>query len=1278
VFALICTPAFAQGGGSAAMLSGTVVDKDGGVVPGATIVVKNKATGDSQTVVSNAQGAYSVPALSAGVYTVTVSLSGFKTVNHDDVRLVAATTANLSTTLEIGQLSETVNVKANTEIVRTQQTAVTTTMGTEAIGNLPIVIRNVLNFVTFLPGVETTGTARNSTIMGLPQSAINLSIDGSSVSNALQSGDGFYAQIFPKLDAIEEVTMTGAGADAASAAQGTIQVKFVTKSGGNQYKGTAYEYMRRQGFNTNYFFNKVNGLDNNKVNIDQFGVSYGGPIVIPGLVDGHGKAFFFVNMEEFHLPNELTATRTILTPEAQNGLFRYNAGGSLVTVDLLALAAANGQLASTDPTVMGLLQHMRQATTTTGVVLVPANQTTVNTLSYQYQAPGTRIELTPTTRVDFNLTPRQRLSGTYYWQRITYHPDLLNSGQSRFPGFANSTNQDSFRTTGSVTLRSTLNQGMVNEAIGAWQWSPVQFGPNMTKSMFDDEAGFAITPPVITAPFVSRNQAPRNTPTWNIDDNFSWLKGNHSLGFGGSFTRIMNTQNSSDLVPGLSLGFDSTNDPARNLFTTANFPGSPSATTLQQARDIYALLTGRVSAINGTARLNEAGDQYVYLGNLKQRSQMGEFGAYAQDSWKVSPTLTLNYGLRWEVLTPFTTITNNFTMSTVTDLCGPSGLGNGPHGRECNMFNPGVFNNAGQIPTYVPFTPGTPGYDMNYKNFAPNVGVAWRPNVQSSWGKKLLGDPEQAVIRAAYSQSFNRPRMDEFTGLFPGNPGGTSPGGANRSTAAGNFPLVLPGEQYPVLLRETNRLGAPPFVTTPTFPIQASLTAGNDINVFTQDIKIPYVRTWSIGLARSVGRDTAVEVRYTGNRAENSWDTENWNLTNITENHFLDEFKLAQANLRANIAANRGGTFAYQGPGTGTSPLPIYLAYLSGVPMSQASDASRYTSTNFTNATLVNQLNMFSPNPYGASGSLWTTAAFRTNSVTAGVPTNFFVMNPLVDAANITRNVDGSYYNSLTFEVRRRLSRGLLVQANYQYATRYAASIQQNDYHRDFEFFRSTATPPQTFKLLWTYQVPVGRGRRYGSNMGAIANGFLGGWEWSGTSRIQQNIVRYRGTIVGMTAQEVQDSFKIRFATDPTTGRTQVFSMPQSIIDETKKAYDTSATSATGYGSNGPPSGKYLAPAGGPNCFYLYFGDCGEQDYMFHMPLYTRFDMTFKKNFALGGRRVLSFQVDILNVFDNVNFNHQFNPTSTTLFQVTSAYTDPNGTYDPGGRLGQLVWRLNW
>ena len=102
----------------------------------------------------------------------------------------------------------------------------------------------------------------------------------------------------------------------------------------------------------------------------------------------------------------------------------------------------------------------------------------------------------------------------------------------------------------------------------------------------------------------------------------------------------------------------------------------------------------------------------------------------------------------------------------------------------------------------------------------------------------------------------------------------------------------------------------------------------------------------------------------------------------------------------------------------------------------------------------------------------------------------------------------------------------------------------------------------------------------------------------------------------------MQDNFKIRFSQDA-NGRTTVFSMTQDIIDESRKAFDTSATSATGYGSNGPPSGRYLAPAGGNGCFYLYIGDCGEQEYYFHLPLFSRFDMTFKKNFPLGGEALV-------------------------------------------------------
>jgi hypothetical protein len=1172
-----CTSVFAQG--STATLSGVVIDKDGGVVPGASIVVKNKATGETVSATTNTSGAFTVPTLGAGTYTVTVALTGFKTVVHDNVRLLAGTAPSLKTTLEVGALSETVNVNANTELVQTQQTTVTSTVNAELIKSLPIVTRNALNFVTFLPNVETTGTARASTVMGLPQSAINISIDGISVSNPLQSNDGFYSMVFPRLDAVEEVAVTGAGADAASSAQGTVQIKFVTRSGTNQYKGTAYHYFRHPAFNTNNWFNKnVNGLDRNRIIVHQYGGSEGGPIVIPGLVDGRGKAFFFFNFEHFHQPTEITRSRTILTPEAQLGLFRYATSTGTQTVDLLQLAANNGQLSTVDPTIAAILEHMRAATATTGNILPSTSTTLFNTLGYTYQAPSLRDEYSPTSKIDFNLSPAHRLSGTYYWQRFKSNPDILNSAEARFPGFANFGTQDSYRTTGSVQLRSTLGSGMVNTATGGWQWSPVQFFQNVTKEMFDDEGGFALDFPTITDPFTVRNSQPRSTPTWSIDDSLSWLKGQHNFTFGGSFNQTIHTQNSFDHVAGLGIGFDTTNDPARTLFSTAFFPGNPSNTILGEARNIYGLLTGRVTSVNGTARLNAAGTEYVYLGNLQQRSKMNEFGLFIQDTWRMKPTLTVNYGLRWELQLPFTPITSNWTMSTLDDACGPSGLAQGATllGRQCNLYNPGVLNNPGQIPTYVLYNPGDPGYQTKYDNVGPTVGVAWRPNVQDGWLRRILGDPEQATVRGSFAVSFNRPRMDSFTGLFGGNPGGTVAGGANRSTAANNFPLVLPGESFPVLLREPQRLGPPPFNPAPQFPIVASLAAGNDMNVFDPNIETPYTRTWSLGLARSIGKDMAIEVRYTGNRNMKSWTTENWNVENIIENGFLDEFQVAQRNLRANIEQGRGATFAFFGQGTGTSPLPIYLAYLQGVPFSQSSDPSRYTSTLWTNTTFVNDFDPVFPDPYGAAATLWTSSsnnvAFRTNAANAGVASNFFVLNPLIDNVNVTRSAAGSYYHSATIDLRRRFSRGLVANVNYTYSRRYGSSLENSDLHRDRTYLRSTGAP-HALKMTWNYQIPVGRGQRFGTNMNRWLNGALGGWEWSGTGRVQANTVVFRGAIVGMSAKDVQDNFKIRIVrTD--TGAIQVFSMAQDIIDETIKAFDTSATSLTGYGSLGPPSGR--------------------------------------------------------------------------------------------------------
>src|SRR5262245_18963626 len=163
----VATLAYAQGGSASATLTGIVVDTGGGIVPGATVAVKNTANGQETTVVTNTTGAFSVPALNPGTYIVTVSLSGFKTQVINDVRLLAATTQSIKATLEVGNLAETVEVRGNTTLVNTQTNTVSSSMSVEAISYLPLVSRNALNAVKFLPGVETIGGPRNSTLSGL-------------------------------------------------------------------------------------------------------------------------------------------------------------------------------------------------------------------------------------------------------------------------------------------------------------------------------------------------------------------------------------------------------------------------------------------------------------------------------------------------------------------------------------------------------------------------------------------------------------------------------------------------------------------------------------------------------------------------------------------------------------------------------------------------------------------------------------------------------------------------------------------------------------------------------------------------------------------------------------------------------------------------------------------------------------------------------------------------------------------------------------------------------
>ena len=1275
--------AHAQSGTTRTGLSGTVADSGGGILPGATVELKDNRTGVKTTVLTNSTGTFDIPAIDAGIYTITISLNGFKSKVLTDVELLSGTPRAMNVTLEVGTLTETVEVRGGSQLIQTQSTMVSSTIRVDQISNLPLITRNaVWGVVPFLPGVDTAAgnhSLRSSTIAGLPQSTISITVDGANIQDKyLRSTDGFFANIHPKLDLIEEVTVSSATATADSSGQGAVQIKFVTRSGTNQFVGSGYEYFRHRDLNTNYWFNEREGLPKNQLTLNQWGFREGGPIVIPGLYDGRGKAFFFFNFEQLRFPLSNTRTRGLLTPDAQRGLFKYRgAGGSIQTVDLLALAAQTGQTATADPIIAALLEKIRSGATTTGRI---NDRTDLNTQEYLWQPESLRIDNSPGGRVDYNLTPAHRLSASYNYQGQRLNPNLFGGDEPNFPLLLNKASLYSAVGRGAATLRSTLGSNFVNELRFGFANAPVWFADEVSTSQFVDQGGFSINFPGVGGGLTNAttNAAPssRNGKSFNADNTVNWLRGNHAVSFGGSFSRISGWMRAQTLVSSLTLGVDTTFDPANSaMFTTANFPGAANA-DLTDARAHYALLTGRVVTIGSNARLDGATGKYVYLGAGRTNEQQDELGLFVQDSWRMRPNLTINAGLRWQIAFPFQANESVYSMNTMEDLCGISGPGTGPGGRECNLFNPGVFNPGGRTPVYTLYNAGNPGYNTEYDNFAPNIGVAWQPNVQEGWLRTLLGDPADATIRASYGVSYNSDGLSFYQGLYADNPGNQIT--TNRTATSTTFPLVPPGETWPVLLRDPHRLGASPTIPEgPSYPMTIDFNSG--VNLFHPDFRTSFSRSFSVGFQRRIAPQMAVEVRYVGTRLVDGTATENWNEVNWTSNGFLDEFKLAQANLQSHITAGCGTTgqpacsFAYRG--AGTNPLPIYLAAFTGRPQSQAGDPAQYTGTNWTNNARLGELAARNPNPGGAAGNLFTTAAFRTNMATAGYPRNFFVLNPDVSSATVRTNGDKTKYDSLQINLRRAFSRGLAIDANYVYARRYGSRL--NTLREERELVQSTAGVPHALKMTVLYDLPFGQGRRYGTDVNPWLDGVIGGWSMNLTGRVQSGTVLSFGNVnvVGMSIDELRDAFGIRI--DPETQI--VYTLPQEIIDNTIKAFSTSATSPTGYGAQGPPSGRYLAPANGPDCIQEVRGDCAPADVFVNGPIFTRFDLQVRKRFPIAGTKSFDFAVDILNLFDAINFNPVAQAGSgATINQVGQAYQDPNVTFDPGGRLMQLVFRFNW
>src|SRR5262245_61461873 len=324
---------------------GTVKDSTGAVVQNAEVILIDTATGKSLTGKSGAEGGFVFPNLQPGTYTLTATAQGFQPVTVQGIEVNTSRSTDLTVQFQVAGVTEAIQVEGQSPVVQTTSTTIANTVSNEEIAKLPMAGRNILSFALLVPGAAQSAGSRDSEYNGLPGGAINITLDG--VNNNSQrfrsGGTSFFVFAPIRLGAVEELTVSTAGLTADAGAEGAVQLQFTTKRGSNSIRGQLFDQISDDRLNANGFVNAARGIPKTKLRQHEWGANFGGPII-------RNKLFFFGNYEQVYSPSESTQDRTILTPEAQQGVFRYTAtDGSVRTADLLAIARAAGLPGTIDP-----------------------------------------------------------------------------------------------------------------------------------------------------------------------------------------------------------------------------------------------------------------------------------------------------------------------------------------------------------------------------------------------------------------------------------------------------------------------------------------------------------------------------------------------------------------------------------------------------------------------------------------------------------------------------------------------------------------------------------------------------------------------------------------------------------------------------------------------------------------------------------------------------------------------------------------------------------------
>jgi hypothetical protein len=790
-----------------AAVSGTVTDATGAGVPDAGIALKNLATNATRAAKSSGSGAYSIPEIMPGRYQLSVSKIGFSTKQFDAIELTVGQALSVNVALSVGTISETVDVAGSSVApIELENAQISNIVDSRRILSLPLITRDPYSLILLSPGVvQSNSSLGGFSVNGSRERNNNFLLDGTDNNDTSVPGiPGGIIGLNP--DSTQEFrVITNNFLPEYGRNTGAI-VDVLTRSGTNEIHGDAYWFGRYNALAARDFFNTTPNPQNPFVRND-FGWSVGGPIK-------KDKTFFFVNSEYQRFRTTLESTSIVPTAAFRSGIFTFD--GS--PVDLRDPASPNNVLGlPLDPTVQKAL-----------ALLPNPNGEAVDDVRGIYRFPSSSQFNTASvvSKLDHHLTENESFFVRYSYgggsDPNPFHDDIAPGLGGT--GFSSQTHAIS------TNLISTLRADLVNEfragvnratngfSCGGYQ----QFDALGNVDPLGNGSDYLLSgiPTIGCGNLADSNGQARRTGTWGLADNLSWVKGSHSLKFGAEFRYVFeNGFNGFGSRTAYSFdAFSTFNQPVVNL--DPNNPCDAGTEDFCGGRQFQNLASGLLGVVDYQTQAQFFDHQGNRTAVDYRKYVQHEYAVFAQDSWKVRPNLTLNYGLRYQF----------------------DGVPFERNGNLSNLF----ADPAG----FAPFTFSVVGsgahknlYNNDPYNFEPRFGFSWDP---TSNGK--------TAVRGGYGIFHDR----VFGNLF-GNASGNPP----FLQSFQNFPLdILPNVPVPQTLP-----------TSATVPDGAFLGP----TIIENNFKIPYSQNWNFGVQQQLPGQVTVELNYVGSKGNREFRSVNGN-----------------------------------------------------------------------------------------------------------------------------------------------------------------------------------------------------------------------------------------------------------------------------------------------------------------------------------------------------------------------------------------------------------------